>query len=251
MTFDADFQQGDDFQAQLNVEDFKTALESDAVALDADLHEEGYAFSLEDAPTMLTAELGETTVIKIGDATVKVSETDDGAKITVEDATGTQSATIYNGKDGPVGPQGPTGATGPQGPKGDTGPVGPQGPAGVGAGCDMTSYTLLAHVEKADQSSTSSQEYDTTLSDSLSNYAFIFACVGSTVWVLGSSFIPVSIFKNTMYGQSDIGRFEMNVINDQQNLFGGNLYYKSDTRIKGKFVGQSLWLNIYGVGKMQ
>lgn len=130
MRFDVDFQQGDDFHAELKTEDFKASLDSDAVALDADLHEEEYAFSLEDAPTTLDTELGEITIIKIGDVVVKVAETDEGAEITVTDATGTQSATIYNGADGKDGAQGPTGATGPQGPKGDTGPAGPHGPVG-------------------------------------------------------------------------------------------------------------------------
>lgn len=47
------------------------------------------------------------------------------------------------------------------------------------------SAVLLAHVEKPDPSSTSSQEYDVTLSDKLSNYAYLYCNLGSTIWVLG------------------------------------------------------------------
>ena len=65
-----------------------------------------------------------------------VTQTSEGAAITITDKNGTTTATITNGKDGDPGDQGPTGpkgndgATGPQGPKGDKGDTGATGPAG-------------------------------------------------------------------------------------------------------------------------
>ncbi len=62
-----------------------------------------------------------------------VTQTENGAVITITDKTGTTTATVTNGKDGKdgaTGPQGPKGDTGEQGPKGDTGATGPQGPQG-------------------------------------------------------------------------------------------------------------------------
>lgn len=53
-----------------------------------------------------------------------VTETADGAVITIEDAEGTTTATIKHGKDG---------QDGKDGADGDTGPAGPQGPAGSDA----------------------------------------------------------------------------------------------------------------------
>ena len=50
-----------------------------------------------------------------------VTQTENGAVITITDKTGTTSATVTNGA---TGPQGPKGDTGEQGPKGDTGPAG-------------------------------------------------------------------------------------------------------------------------------
>lgn len=117
-------------------------------------------------------------------------------------------------------------------------------------GVDMTNATLLAHISKPNASSTASQEYEATLSGNLSNYAFLYCGVGSTTWVLGGTFVPMSVFKNTLPSQSDIGYYEMNFINDQQNLFGGNVRYVSDTKVKGKFTGNATWINVYGVGKI-
>ena len=79
-----------------------------------------------------------------------------GVTVTLTDATGDHSFTLYNGQDGatgatgPQGEQGPkgdpgeTGPTGPQGPKGDTGETGPQGPAGAAGepGADGFSPTV-------------------------------------------------------------------------------------------------------------
>ena len=47
-----------------------------------------------------------------------VTQTDDGAKITITDKTGTTEVEVKNGKDGTKGDKGETGGTGPQGPAG-------------------------------------------------------------------------------------------------------------------------------------
>lgn len=65
--------------------------------------------------------------------TAKVTETDDGAVITITDAEGTTTVTIKHGadgKDGAAGAKGDKGDTGAQGPKGDKGDTGAQGPQG-------------------------------------------------------------------------------------------------------------------------
>lgn len=311
-------------------------------------------------PMTLNAELGSIQIIRIGDVTVEVKETDEGVVLTVKDATGTQTATVYNGKDGAAGANGedgadgvtpaltvgtvetlpagspatvtitgdaaspalnfglPRGADGEKGDKGDKGEQGergadgekgdrgdpgadgkpgaqgepgakgddgvtpdfqigtvttlpadsdatasitgtaaapvlnlgiPKGKDGMGT-VDVAGVTLLAHIDKPNASSTASQEYEVTLSGNLSDYAFLYCGVGSTVWVLGGTFVPMSVFKNNIPSQSDIGYYEMNFINDQQNLFGGNVRYVSDTKVKGKFVGNATWINVYGVGKI-
>lgn len=56
-----------------------------------------------------------------------VTQTSEGADISITDKNGTTTATITNGKDGEPGDQGPAG---PKGDKGDTGATGPEGPAG-------------------------------------------------------------------------------------------------------------------------
>lgn len=81
--------------------------------------------------------------------TATVTQTSDGATITITDKNGTTTADVTKGvkgdkgDTGDVGPQGPKGdvgeqgpqgiqgEVGPQGPKGDTGETGPQGPQGV------------------------------------------------------------------------------------------------------------------------
>ncbi|MBP3885796.1 MAG: collagen-like protein [Olsenella sp.] len=65
-----------------------------------------------------------------------ITQTSDGATISITDANGTTTAEIKNGprgyvgKTGPKGDKGDTGDTGPQGPKGDTGDIGPKGDTG-------------------------------------------------------------------------------------------------------------------------
>lgn len=54
-----------------------------------------------------------------------VTQTETGATISIQDKSGTTTATITNGQDGAPGPQGI------QGPQGETGPQGEQGPAGA------------------------------------------------------------------------------------------------------------------------
>lgn len=84
--------------------------------------------------------------------TAIVTQTADGATITITDKDGTTTADVTKGvkgdkgDTGDVGPQGPkgetgnTGATGAQGPKGNTGETGPQGATGP-AGADGISCT--------------------------------------------------------------------------------------------------------------
>lgn len=72
-------------------------------------------------PMTLNAELGSVQIIRIGDVTVEVRETDEGVVLTVKDATGTQTATVYNGKDGERGADGKDGAAGADGRDGEDG----------------------------------------------------------------------------------------------------------------------------------
>lgn len=62
--------------------------------------------------------------------TATVTQTADGATITITDKNGTTTADVAKGDKGDVGPQGPKGDTGEQGPQGIQGEVGPQGPKG-------------------------------------------------------------------------------------------------------------------------
>lgn len=136
MTFDAKLTADNDFTADVSAERFDVALSAGAT-FDADLSAETHTFSLDADPVPMDVEMGQVTVVKIGDVIVKVEQTEDGAVISATDAGGVQTATIYNGKDGEkgdTGPQGPTGEkgdTGPQGPKGDTGERGPAGADGA------------------------------------------------------------------------------------------------------------------------
>ena len=108
----------------------------------------------------VTAEAGKVVTI---DPYITIEQTEDGAVVTVTDAHGQTTATIYNGRDGAdgapgakgdpgergekgekgdpgekgepgtpgtKGDKGDTGATGATGPKGDAGETGPAGPAG-------------------------------------------------------------------------------------------------------------------------
>lgn len=58
----------------------------------------------------------------------KVEQTASGAVITIEDVSGTTTATVVNGRDGKDGIDGPTGEQGPQGEPGPAGPAGKDGP---------------------------------------------------------------------------------------------------------------------------
>lgn len=62
--------------------------------------------------------------------TATVTQTADGATITITDKNGTTTADVAKGDKGDVGPQGSKGDTGEQGPQGIQGEVGPQGPKG-------------------------------------------------------------------------------------------------------------------------
>lgn len=81
-----------------------------------------------------------------------VTQTENGAVITITDKTGTTTATVTNGsdgRDGATGPQGPKGDTGEQGPKGDTGATGPQGPKGDTGSAGSDATVTAASIESA------------------------------------------------------------------------------------------------------
>lgn len=91
--------------------------------------------------------------------TITFNPISDGYRMTVVDATGTQTITIANGKDGKQGPIGPTGQQGVQGlqgepgiqgPKGEKGEQGPQGLQGI-AGEAGPQGPAGAKGEKGDQ----------------------------------------------------------------------------------------------------
>ena len=63
--------------------------------------------------------------------TATITQTDNGAIITITDKNGTTTTNITNGKDGAKGDKGDKGETGSQGIQGETGPQGPQGEQGI------------------------------------------------------------------------------------------------------------------------
>lgn len=60
-----------------------------------------------------------------------VTQTEDGATISIQDVNGTTTAKVSNGAPGRQGDPGPQGPQGPQGPKGEKGDTGAQGPQGI------------------------------------------------------------------------------------------------------------------------
>lgn len=129
MTFDAKLTADNEFDAEVSSETFDVTLDTDHV-FDVTMGAESFDAALDTEPVLMDVEMGQTTVIKIGNVTVKVAETDEGAEITVEDATGIQSATIYNGKDGAPGKDGKDGAPGVDGEPGAPGKDGSPGEKG-------------------------------------------------------------------------------------------------------------------------
>ena len=76
--------------------------------------------------------------------TATVTQTAEGATITIIDKNGTTTADIAKGAKGDKGDTGATGATGPQGPKGETGDTGPKGDTGA-AGADGNDGVSCTH----------------------------------------------------------------------------------------------------------
>lgn len=74
-----------------------------------------------------------------------VTQTETGATISIQDATGTTTANVTNGQNGTQGPQGPQGDIGPQGPAGPVGPTGENGANGADATINgVNALTLTA-----------------------------------------------------------------------------------------------------------
>lgn len=140
MTFDAKLTADNEFDAEVSSETFDVTLDTDHV-FDVTMGAESFDAALDTEPVLMDVEMGQTTVIKIGNVTVKVAETDEGAEITVEDATGIQSATIYNGKDGAPGKDGKDGAPGVDGEPGAPGKDGSPGEKGADGAPGKDGYT--------------------------------------------------------------------------------------------------------------
>ncbi len=70
-------------------------------------------------------------VVEAVSPTVSAERIAGGARITVHDLRGTQTAELHDGETGPQGPKGDTGATGPQGPQGIQGIQGERGEQGI------------------------------------------------------------------------------------------------------------------------
>ena len=77
-----------------------------------------------------------------------VTQNTGSATITIEDADGITTATVYDGATGATGPQGPAGPQGEQGPQGETGATGATGPAGADG------YSPSASVSKTGDTAT-------------------------------------------------------------------------------------------------
>lgn len=107
----------------------------------------------------------------------------------------------------------------------------------------FNSVTLIGTYNRIATGTTTAENYELTLSESINNFVMIYIAVVSSTYFLGSTFVPVNIFK---LGQV----LELNCINDQQSLFGGNVKYVSDTSVSGKVVGKTPKLEIYGIGRI-
>lgn len=116
-------------------------------------------------------------------------------------------------------------------------------------GNSLNSVTLLGSYARQDTASTTVEEFTVTLSEGMDNFAMLYVAVVADIYILGSSLIPITLFKTQMPNASVESIFELNFINDQQDLFGGNVQYLSDTSIKGNIVGNATHLLVYGIGK--
>ena len=107
----------------------------------------------------------------------------------------------------------------------------------------FNSVTLIGTYNRQATTTTTAENYTLTLSETIANFVMIYIAVVSSTYFLGSTFVPVNIFR---LGQT----LELNCINDQQSLFGGNAKYVSDTSVSGKVVGKTPTLKIYGIGRI-
>lgn len=107
----------------------------------------------------------------------------------------------------------------------------------------FTDYVLLGSYKRADASATTVETFTITLSESMNNFIFVWVCVRSGNYVLGSQFCPITLFEQGLV-------LECNCINDQNNLFIGNAKYESDITVSGKVNLKAPGLEIYGVGRI-
>lgn len=112
------------------------------------------------------------------------------------------------------------------------------------------SCTLLGYYTRSNSATETVEEYTLTLSESIDNFAMIHVGVASTVYVVGSSMISVPLFKTKLPGVSEYSHFELNYINDQSDLFGGNIKYSNNTCVSGKIVGKTQRIWVYGIGRI-
>lgn len=106
-------------------------------------------------------------------------------------------------------------------------------------------YTLLASYTRIDATTIPEQEkFTLTTLEPITNYVFLFVCVRVPGYAMGCSTIPTQFFKNSGLC------FELNCMNDQENLYHGNIKYINDTTVSGKISGESTGFEVYGLLKV-
>lgn len=114
----------------------------------------------------------------------------------------------------------------------------------------MKDSALLGYAARADASVETLEEYTLSLNESIDNFAMLYIALARDDYVVGSSLIPVAQFKSKLPNVPSQTKYELNLINDQGNMFGGNAEYVTSTQIKGKLVGRAERLIFYGIGRI-